>query len=184
MKKSSKAKTDKSTVRKYRHFDELRDCLASGWSVPAVHEYLIKRYGPDGIPTATAIMRWRDKHLEPAARVIPHQVIQSKLKGVAFRVDVIGHLSRLIALCEDRVARGIAKEDEFMGMPLAVNDGVIQVYLQAIMDYLKVAQDLNLLPSPPPPLFDFRSQTLVVSPETLIRLKETVREIKAMEIAN
>lgn len=104
-KEKTQAQADNNTVRRYQHFGELRDCLASGWAATAVREYLIRRYGPEGVPSLKAIERWREKHLGTAARVLPHQVIQRKLKGVAFKVDVIGHLSRLIALCEDRVAR-------------------------------------------------------------------------------
>ena len=113
--------------------------------------------------------------------MVPYQVIQRKLKGVDYKVDVIGHLSRLIALCEDRMARGLNQEDSlFGGMPLAVNDGVMQVYLQAIAQYVKIAQDLGIMKAPPQvPLIDAR--TMNISPEALIQLRETVREIKRIE---
>lgn len=179
-KKVTKEPHDKSTVRKYKHFQELRDCLASGWSVQSVIEYLVERYGEEGVPHERAIFRWRERHMPDTARVIPHRIIRERLRGVQFKVDVIGHLSRLVAICEDRVGRGIEQEDQFGGMPLAVNDGVIQVYLQSMAQYVKVAQDLGIMKSPPQvPLIDAR--TVHVTPEVLTSFRDTVREIKMIE---
>lgn len=180
IKAKKQAQADMSTVYKYKHFNDLRDCLASGWAATTVREYLIRRYGPEGVPSLKAIERWRNKHLEPTARVIPHQVVQRKLKGVTYRVDIIGHLSRLVALCEDRVARGLEHEENSGGKPLTVNDGAIQTYLQVLKDYVKVAQDLGILPSrPAAPLVDARA--LSITPEMLQQLRETVREIRLLE---
>jgi len=148
MAKNDKQPADRSMVRKYKHFEELVDCLASGWSTTAVREYMIERYGAEGVPSAISMNKWRDKHLQTPNRVSPHSVIQQKLKGVQFKVDVIGHLSRLVAMCEERLGRGLEQEDTFGGMPLAVNDGVIQTYLHAIAQYVKVAQDLGLMKAP------------------------------------
>jgi len=172
---------DKSTVKLYEHFVDLRDCLASGWPVPTTHEYLVEKYGADGVPAETAIRRWRDKHMMNSATVLPPTIIQQKLKGVDFKVDIISHLSRLIALCEDRVARGLNQEDTlFGGMPLAVNDGVMQTYLHALAQYVQVAQDLGILKSRPQvPLIDAR--TINITPESARTLLETVREIKRIE---
>lgn len=181
--KKLKQPVDKSTVRLYKHFEELRDCLASGWSAPMVRAYMIERYGSAGVPHEKAIQRWRDRHLPDALRVVPHQVVTRILKGVEYKVDVIGHLSRLIALCEDRVARGLSQEDQFAGMPLAVNDGVMQTYLQAIRDYVNVAQDLGIMKAPSPFLIDARIQQLVVTPETLQAFKDTIMEIRRIESA-
>ena len=181
MRKANKLLMDKSTVRIYKHFEELRDCLASGWSIPTVRSYLAERYGPEDVPSLAAMTKWREKHLETAARVIPHELIMRKLKGVQFKVDVIGHLSRLVGLLEDRVGRGIEQEETFGGIPLAVNDGVVQVYLQAIMNYVQVAQDLGILKSRPAvPLIDARS--INVAPETARTLLEVIKEIKIWEI--
>ena len=182
-KKKPGKKGDNSTVRSYKHFEELRDCLQSGWSVPKVIEYMMERHGPEGVPHEKAIQRWRNVHMTVERMVLPHQVIERKLKGVDYKVDVIGHLSRLIVLCEDRLARGInSEEKDFGGMPVPGNDGVIQVYLQAMRDYVKVAQDLGLLKSPPPvPLIDARSQNMYVTPEVMKALRDTVAEIKRIE---
>mgnify|MGYP001581332187 CR=1 FL=1 len=181
-KKRAKKPGDRSTVFNYKQFDELLACLQSDWPSTTTRQYLIDRFGPEGVPGLKAICRWREKHLDVASRVIPHSIIQKKLKGVQFKVDVIGHLSRLVALCEDRMARGLEQEEQF-GMPLAVNDGVMQVYLQAIRDYVKVAQDLGIMkaPVPSPFLIDARTQQLIVTPETLQSLRETVKEIKKLE---
>lgn len=180
-KKKARKQEDRSTVAMYLHFGELRSCLASGWSASLAREYLIERHGPDGVPHERAIQRWRDKHMDITVRIVPHQVIEKKLKGIDYKVDVVAHLSRLIALCEDRVGRGLEQEDQF-GIPLAVNDGVIQVYLQAMAQYVKVAQDLGIMKSPPQvPLIDARTQNLNVTPETLKALRDTVAEIKRLE---
>lgn len=180
-KKRQKKPEDRSTVRAYPHFEELRDCLSSGWPATVAKDYLIERYGSEGVPHTKAITRWRDKHLDVAVRVLPHSVIATKLKGVQFKVDVIGHLSRLIALCEDRVGRGLDQEDKlFGGMPLAINDNVMQTYLHALAQYVQVAQDLGILKSRPQvPFIDAR--TMNISPEALVALRETVREIRLIE---
>ena len=116
-----------------------------------------------------------------SAMVLPPTIIQQKLKGIDFKVDVIGHLSRLVALCEDRVGRGIASEEkDFGGMPVPGNDGVMQTYLHALAQYVEVAQDLGIMKSrPQAPLIDAR--TMNVTPEALIQLRETVREIRMIE---
>jgi hypothetical protein len=170
--------SDKSTVRSYKNFEDLRDCLASGWAATTVREFLVKRYGQDEVPSVKAIERWRKKHLESAARVIPHQLITRKLKGVTFKVDVIGHLSRLIALCEDRVGRGLEHEEIDGGMPISVIDGVIRTYLEAIREYVNVAQELGILSKIPlaQPTYS-QSQTLVMSPEDKLHVQKTLNRI-------
>lgn len=183
-KKKTKRPEDRSTVAQYKHFQELKDCLASGWPSTTTKEYLIERYGPAGVPHEKAIQRWRDKHMDEEVRVLPPQIIRQHLRGIAFKVDAIAHLSRLIAILEDRVGRGIQQEvDNFDGLPLPGNDGVVEVYMRAIMNYVKVAQDLGVMKSrPPSPLMiDARTQNLNLSPEILDALQDTVREIKMLE---
>ena len=172
---------DNSTVASYEHFVELKNCLASGWPSTTTREYLIEKNGPDRVPSEIAIQRWRTKHMANSAMVLPPQIIRDKLKGIDFKVDVISHLSRLIALCEDRVARGLNQEDSlFGGMPLAINDAVMGTYLHALAQYVQVAQDLGILKfRPQVPLIDARSVNM--SPEALVALRETVREIKMIE---
>ena len=180
VKKRLKQPGDMTTVRQYRHFDELLSCLQSGWSAPTVHAYLVERHG-DKVPHEKAIQRWRNNHMPEGSMIVPHQIITRKLKGVDYKVDVIRHLSRLIAICEDRMARGIdSEETDFGGMPVSGTDGVIQTYLQAMAQYVRVAQDLGLMKARPQvPLIDAR--TLNVTPETLRALQDTVREIKLIE---
>jgi len=183
-KKKSKKPEDLSTVRAYKYFTEVRDCLQSGWSAPKTREYMIELHGLEGVPHEKAISRWREKHLDVTRVIVPHQIITRKLKGIDYKVDVIGHLSRLIALCEDRVGRGMQSEEtDFGGMPVPGNDGVIQVYLQVMAQYVKVAQDLGIMkaPAPSPFLIDASTKNLYVTPETLKALQETVREIKMIE---
>jgi len=175
---------DKSDVAMYEHFVELKNCLASGWPSTTTREYLLEKHGTEGLPSEISIQRWREKHLMNSATVLPPTIIREKLKGIDFKVDVISHLSRLIAICEDRVARGLNQEDTlFGGMPLAINDSVMQTYLRALAQYVQVAQDLGILKSRPQvPLFN--ANIMNVTPEALVALRETVREIKLIEQGN
>jgi hypothetical protein len=45
-----------------------------------------------GLPSKTTIQRWKKKFM-PEAMVIPSKLIQEKLKGVDYKVDVLKHLS-------------------------------------------------------------------------------------------
>lgn len=183
MGKKSKQLLDRSTVRSYRQFEELRDCLASGWSVPTVREYLTERYGAEGLPSVAAMTKWREKHLETAQRVIPHRVIQEKLKGVQFKVDIIGHLSRLVFICEERVGRGLEAEGKFEGLPLPVNDGVMATYMQVMRDWVKVAQALGIMKAiPEAPLIDARQ--IIMDPESAREMLMVAKEIRELEAQN
>ena len=50
-------KPDNSSVYRYKHFYELRDCLRSGWSASKIRDYLEEKYGPEGLPGEKAIER-------------------------------------------------------------------------------------------------------------------------------
>ena len=178
----SKTDRDRSTVFKYWHFDDLKACLESGWSPEGTHSYLEQVHGEDGgIPSMVAIRKWRNKHL-PTAVVIPHEFIREKLQGVDYKVDVIKHLSRLIPLLEERMARGLNQEEtNFGGLPLPINDQVIKTYLEALRDWVSVAQDLGLMKAPAPPVFDMRTQNLnMMSPEAAKELFTVFQEIKKL----
>jgi hypothetical protein len=184
--KTRKVKTqreqDNSSVAKYKHFEELKSCLLSGWSATAVRNYLIERYNQDekDVPHIRAIQRWKDKHIVTEQMVIPERIINQMLKGADYKVDVLGHLSRLVAICEDRLARGLKVEmDDFQGMPMPGNDRVMELYLQAIEKYVRIGQDLGVVKRPDPtPLIDARTQNLNITPEIAERLKETILLMK------
>lgn len=186
MVRRKKRRLHRSTVPRYIHFAELKDCLASGWSAPATREYLERRYGTDGLPGVKAIIRWRNKEM-PIAAIIPHRVIAEKLKGVEYKVDSLAHLSRLVVMMEDRVGRAIEAEHSFAGVPLPITDGVVRTYLETLGEFVDVAQKLGVLPAPPigpAPVFDLRTQNLNFSnltPEGLANLKETVNYIRRVK---
>lgn len=180
MGKVSRFERDRSTVAQYKYLRELKDCLNSGWPAGATREYLIERYGKDA-PGERAIERWRKKHL-PEAAIVPHRIISEKLKGVQYKVDMIGHLGRLIVMLEDRIGRALEREGELGGYLLSATDQAVQVYLSALRDWMDVAQDLGVVKAPPMPQFDMRTQVLNITPETIKALKETVIEIKKLEI--
>lgn len=177
----SKAARDRSTVYAYLHFEDLKACLESGWSPEGTHAYLEQVFVEDGgIPSMVAIRKWRDKHM-PTARVIPHEFITKKLQGVDYKVDVIKHLSRLIPLLEERVARGLNQEEvTFGGLPLPINDQVVKTYLEALRDWVKVAQDLGLMKAPAPPIIDARTQNVNFTVESARELKVVLEEIKKL----
>ena len=178
--KKSKKPRDKTIVALYLHFGELRDCLQSGWAATATREYLIERFGPEGVPSERSIQRWREHHLDSTARIVPHEVIEKKLKGIDFKVDVIAHLSRLIKLLEDRIGAGIALEDSSGGMILPTTERAVDSYLQVIDRYVKVAQDMGIMKARPQvPLIDARSVN--IDAETMATLRETIREIRLIE---
>ena len=181
-KRRSKTERDRSTVVHYLYFDDLLACLESGWSPASTRGYLEDVHG-DGpeVPGEMAIRRWRDRHL-PTAKVIPPEFINEKLKGVDYKVDVLKHLSRMIPILEDRVARGLKQEMEnFGGMPLPLNEGVVRTYLDALRDWLKVAQDLGIVKAPPAPYFDMRTQNLnMISPDAAKELFTVFQEIKKL----
>jgi len=169
---------DKSSVRKYVHFDELKDCLESGWSVPVVHKHLIERYGE--APSERAIQRWRAKHAI-TARVIPYKFITEKLKGVRYQVDLLEMVSRLVYLSEDRLGRGLEYEvNERSNVPIATTDGVIHSYLAALREWRTVAQDLGIIPQKAPAIIDRRKQTHMANPDALRALLELAKEFEEL----
>lgn len=174
-KRVSRAERDRSTVFKYQYYEDLKACLQSGWSPEGTHKYCDNLYG--SAPSIMAIRRWRDKHM-PTAMVIPHQFIMDKLNGVDYKVDILKHLSRLVPLLEERMARGLSQEvNSFGGLPLPVNDGVIRIYLEALRDWKTVAQDLGIMQAPAPPVFDFSTKNLNITPDALEELRVVAEEI-------
>jgi len=166
----SKKKNTRSTVARYEQLEELEDCLRSGWSAAMVHEYLEKRFGSS--PHPRAIQRWREKKRIEVA-VIPHQMIEKKLKGLNYKVNLLQLLSRLIPLCEERVGRALQNEEEVLGgMVTSMTDQAIKTYLEALREYKAVCQDLGIMPKVQTPLIDARTQTLAVTPEMLDELRE------------
>ena len=173
---------DRSKVRHYTHFDELFDCLASGWSAPAIHEYLSRRFGTRGLPGISGINDWRKKNM-PEVKVLTNDYIRMKLGDLDYKVDIVKHLSRLVPLMEDRMARGLSQEENtFCGLPLQANDGVTRVYMEAVMNLYKVMQDLGIMPrAAPTTVIDARQQNVFIpTPETLNALVETAKMIKAL----
>jgi hypothetical protein len=185
-KNKGKEAADNSAVRKSKHFREIKDCLESGWPAPTIHEYLLKRYGKADVPSEKSMTRWRAKHLQVEAAIIPKSIIFDRLKGTNYKIDVMRHQSQLVAICEYRVARGMENE-EVDGSLLKRTDGAIRLYLESMAAYIKVAQDLGIIQAPPqplPPYFDFSSKTVVVTPGVVDRLQETVREIERLRLAS
>lgn len=179
---AKKDNRDRSMIPKYAHYQELWDCMASGWPAETVHEYLERRFGAEGLPSVRTLQRWRENHM-PKALVIPHKVIQERLKWVNYKVDVLQHLGRLIPILEDRVARAVDQEEStFGGLPLTVTDTATKVYLEALRDWVAAAQDIGVLPAKPPPVIDMSSKTIIADPEVLKDLRETAREIAALQI--
>lgn len=170
-------KKDRSQVARYAHFEELVSCLESGWSPAKVHEFLVLRHGT--APEEWTIRRWRDAHI-PEAKVLPPRVMQEKLKGLDYKVDALGNLSRLVVMLEDRFARWYEQEMT-MGMVLPANDGTVRVYLEALRDYVSVAQDLGIMKAPPAPVIDMRTQNLnVFPPEIAASLVETAKLLASL----
>ncbi len=181
-KKRDRKPVDKSTVAQYKYFEELKHCLGSNWSSTGTREYLIERYGPDGVPSKIAIQRWRSKNLETLPRVIPHEVIEKKLKGVDYRVDLLKHWSRMVYLTGERMLQMYDVEEK-SGVPFSMNDGVYDVYMRALEKYTKLAQDLGIVRSAPvAPLIDARTQQLNFnSPEMLKEIRDTLEDLKMVE---
>jgi len=160
----------------------LKDCLASGWSAPVTWEYLERRYGAEGLPSIKAIVRWRSRQMG-TAKILPHKLITQQLKGIDYKVDCLGHLSRLIYAMEHRIGLAIEAEKTF-NLPSQTTDRVVSTFLDTMREYIKLAQDMGIVPAPAPPVFDLRTQNLNVTPEALEKLKEVVariRQIKAEE---
>ena len=180
-KKLNQVERDRSTVFNYANFDELHSCLLSGWSPATTREYLVNRFNDDpGLPSEYAIRRWREKH-QPTASVLPPEFIRKKLEQLDYKVDTLAHLSRMIRLQEDRLARALKQEEEnFSGLPLTLTDTVLREYRETILAYWKIAQDLGYVKALPPPIFDFSTKNLNVTPESLRELKEVAEEIKAL----
>jgi hypothetical protein len=184
-----------STVINCAYFDEIQDCIASGWPPRTVREYLVRRYGENGIPSDSALKRWKAKYM-PEAKVLPHAIIMEKLKGINYKVDLFSHLSRLIPLLEERLGRGLKTEKDMMDIPLEVNEGVIRSYLDSMEMWLRIAQQLGVMPKPIPagPLIDARTQSLnmplATDPDIAAALERTMKyslekeKLKELRIAN
>lgn len=169
----------KSTVTTYEHFRDVKECLASGWSCEYLREYLTQRYGSHGVPGLRALQRWKAKNM-PTAKIIPSHIIDDKLKGVDYQVDIIKHMSRYVFLLEDRFLRWWDKEEK-LDLVMPQNDGPSREYREAMGQWLKAAQDLGIVRAPPMPVIDMRTQNINLPPEILENLLKTAAEIKRIK---
>jgi hypothetical protein len=161
-----------SGVAKSPFLQEIEDCLKSGWSAAAVRNWLQARYPGAEVPSVKSIQRYRQKHFT-VIDVLPPALIMEKLKEVDYKVNLLGLLSRLIPLLEDRLCRGLQLETDMQGILLPSVDRAIESYLDALREWKAAAQALGELPPPPPPLVDMRTQQLVINdPEVAEAVKE------------
>ena len=164
-------------ITKSKYKDEIIDCLKSGWSPRMVVEYLRWRYGDDPeIPSLRTIERYRKRVLTEGA-VLPPSIIREKLKGIDYKVNLIAHLSRLVPLLEDRVARGLEVERNMGGLLASATDKAIETYLKVLQEYRYVAQCLGVFPSK-------EGEGLVVAQQAVVNLPPEYAErlIKAIEM--
>lgn len=156
-------------VQGSRYFQEIQDCLRSGWTPEAVYAVLRQRWGPLAkLPSIRTLRYYRHKYV-PTAAVLPHRFIVEKLRGLDYKVDLLVMLSRLLPLLENRVAAALELEEkQLTGMPVDATDKAVATFLQASSRWWSVAADLGLVPRPPAPAITVNEETkmLVLDPTT------------------
>lgn len=175
---------DRSSVRTYRNFDDLKDCLASGYSPRSTRSYLVEMHH-DNPPSEVAIRRWRNQHLE-TYHVVPADYIDKQLGGVRYKVDLLRHYADIIPVMRDRVGRALEFEKEQLSnMPSPVTDQAVRTFLDVLREYRTVAQDLGVMTkAKQDPLIDARTQIAnlnVFPPEVQDAMLETEKMIRIIE---
>ena len=167
-----------SSIDRSRHKQEIIECLESGWSPETITFWLKRRFGdgdPD-VPSIRPIYRYRKYHIS-SNRLVPTSVIKQQLKGIDYKVDLLGTLARIIWVLEDRVANNWEREKETSGGVASPNtDRAALTLLEYLREYRRVAQDLGLLPSRPDSLQVemHQTQAIVVSHEDVKDLAEAL----------
>ena len=105
------------------------------------------------------------------------KLLQEKLQGIDYKVDLLHDIAILVPLLLDRVARALEAEGKSDGVPIEITDAAVRTYSDFLMRWRQVAQDLGVHPLPPMPNIDMRSQTMVFSQEAIDDLRQYARRL-------
>lgn len=179
-----KSKEDKTAVGRSPHAREIKDRFESGWSASSVLAYLHWRFPNEKHPGLSSLASWR-KHRMPTTVVVPHALLAAKLRGIDYTVDLIGHLSRLVYLLEQRVFGALSVEESLMqGVPIQATDRAVETYLEALRDWRSCAEDLGLVPrrdKSPINVIGQQNNLNVLDPGLAKELLDYVREFREIE---
>lgn len=174
---------DKTAVGRSPHVDEITDRFVSGWTATAVLDYLQWLWPTEKHPSRASLDRWRKTKM-PATALVPHNLVQARLKNVDVKVDLLGSLSRLVYLLQERVFGAMEIEATLtQGVPVQATDRAVQTYLEALRDWRSVAEDLGLLPKRARPSLTLigNQNNLVVDPEVAKELADYAREFREVQ---